>query len=72
MFTSAGHVFTFTEVSLNRTPALFQATELLGDRAHAQHPEEYREDLLLPLSAVLAESSGEQRALCIHLVVSNL
>ena len=41
-------------VSLNRTPALFQATELLGDRAHTQHPGEYREDLLLPLSAALA------------------
>src|SRR6266568_2164428 len=46
--------FSTLEVSFNCPPALFQATELLGDRAGAQHPEEYREDLLLPLSAALA------------------
>src|SRR5258708_9738321 len=69
VFAAAGHVFTSPEVALDRPPALFQAAELLGDRAHAQHAGVYREGLLLPLSAALAYSARwllrvEQSRLC--------
>jgi RNA polymerase sigma factor (sigma-70 family) len=57
------------EVALDRVSALLQATELLGNRAYAQHARDNREDLLLPLSATLAYSAREQRTFCSHLVV---
>ncbi len=54
MFGAAGHLFTSPNVSFDRTPALFPTTELLGDRAHAQHAGVYGENLLLPLSTAPA------------------
>ncbi len=52
--------------------ALYRATQLLADRANAQHARAYREDLLLPLSTALAESAREQHVRCIDLIVRNL
>src|SRR5258708_35764918 len=57
VFAAAGHVFTSPEIALDRPSALFQATELLGDRANAQNAEVYREGRLLPLSPALAYSA---------------
>src|SRR5216683_1073525 len=57
------------EIDLYCTPALFQAIDLLGDRADAQHAADDREDLLLPLSAALAQSARGQHAPCSRLVV---
>jgi DNA-directed RNA polymerase specialized sigma24 family protein len=48
---------------------LFQAIDLRGDRADAQHATDDREDLLLPLAAVLAQSARWQHAPCSRLVV---
>src|SRR6266851_627706 len=64
---AAGQTASAYPRSLPGRPALFQATELLGGRAHAQHAGGYREGLLLPLAAALAQSAREQQALCSRL-----
>ncbi len=72
LFAAAGHVFSASDVSFDRPPALFQATELLGGRAHAQNAGGDRKGFLLPLAAALAQSAREQRALYSRLVVCTL
>ena len=60
MFAAEGHLNTSPEVALDRTPAQLRATQLLGNRANAQHARDDCENLLLPLSATLAYSAREQ------------
>ena len=55
--------------SPGRPTALFQATDLRGDWAPAQHAGDDGEDLLLPRSAALAQSTREQYAPGSRLVV---
>jgi|SRR2546425_7769030 len=65
---ACSHWFPAPEVAFDHPAALFQATDLRGNRSPAQHAGDNREDVLLPLVAELAQSPRKQRAMCIDLV----
>ena len=67
-FAACSHGFPAPAVAFDRAVALFQTTDLHGNRARPQPAGDDREDLLLPGFAALAQSARRQRAMCIDLV----
>src|SRR5260370_7297475 len=70
-FAASGHCFVAREISFDRASALFQATDLRGNRTNTQNAGDDREGLLLPPFPPLPTPPRTHLTLCTRFLLTH-